>query len=582
MNSRKILFTFLFTTLFSSQTFSQTALSTLYDHHVTITIDPSMVSGSSDISNFPLLISMENVDDLREDPSGFILDAGSDIVFAPSPASTDNDYYKHYLESYEGSTGTLIIWVQVDLSATINTEIEMFYGRPSGSPSSTSEVWTDANFLGTWQLSEDPEIEGIIDATGNSANGTAFNMTHSSNVVSSIVGQGYSFNGVDEYISIPDNSIIEPTGSFSISCWFQTSGTQNPWAKMFAKGRTIAPYATYTLEMRLNGGNYDDEIGFQTARNNGNYVTTSSIANGIDDINTGEWNYFVGVIEKNGSNYTQYTYLNGEEISSSTLESTSSIAYYNPTDYSLTIGGLNDGGLNNAFTGIIDELRIAGVARSEDYIKTELRNTACVSNYMTIESLGGLSCTDSSLPVDFDFIDAKRTNDQVLITWSTASEENNDYFSIEKSLDNLHFEEIGTRLGAGNSNELLEYSFTDYNSPSGLIYYRIKQTDYDGSYDYSKIVKVTGEFQNGSTLSIYPNPSIAGSSINLTISDIESESVELSISNLSGGQVFFDRIETLSEKHFIHSLDTRNILPGTYLLSLVSDKKAFTEKIIIQ
>lgn len=580
MNTRKFSLACIMLCLVALGTKAQT-LSSTYANSVTITVDPSMVSGSTDIPDFPLLVWLEDIDDLRSTGNGgSILASGADIVFAPDAASSIGDEYNHYLEDYDETTGSLIVWVQVDLSATLKTEFEMFYGRGTTTKASTSVVWTDADFQGVWQLSETPGTNTIIDAAGLSANGTANNMD-ASNIVPSLVGNGYSFDGNNEFITIPDNANIEPAGSFTISCWFQTSGTQNAYAKMFAKGRTTSPYASYTLEMRPLGGNNDDEIGFQTARLNNNHVITESTANGIDDINTGEWNYFVGVVEESGGSYTQTMYLNGEEISSSTDQATSGINYYG-TAYDLTIGGLNDGGLNNAFTGIIDELRIAEVARSEDYIKTELRNTACVSSYMTVETLGGLACSASSLPVTFTSIDAKRIGDQVEIIWSTASEENNDYFTIEKSLDNLHFEEIGTRLGAGNSNEILDYQFTDYNSPDGLVYYRIKQTDFDGSFDHSKVVKVTGQFQNGSILSLYPNPSNTGETLNITLSDIQSDVVWLSISNLSGSKVYYEKIEGISEEHFTHNLLTRDILPGTYLLTVVSSKHSFSEKIIIR
>ncbi|MCV9385185.1 DUF2341 domain-containing protein [Reichenbachiella ulvae] len=589
MNLR--IFALSFLLLFSSLAVLGQTLSSLYNHNVTITVDKNMVSGSSDLTNFPLLVSLEGVEDMISDPDGIsdtnsdgeILSNGFDIVFAPSPSSVVADVYSHYLESYDGVNGDVIIWVKVDLSATVNTEIEMFYGRSGETDQSNGTVWTDANFIGVWQLSETPGASAIVDATGNSLNGTANNMD-ATNIVSSVVGNGYSFDGTTEYITVPDNTTIEPANSFTISCWFQTSGTQNAYAKMFSKGRLNAPYASYTLEMRPNGGgtNNDEEIGFQTGRTNGNYVLTDTNGNGEIDITSGNWNYFVGVIEESGENYTQTTYLNGELITSSTEQSTSPIDYYTAGgDYDLTIGGIDDGGLNNAFTGIIDELRIANVVRTQDYIKTELRNTACVSNYMTIETLGGLSCTDASLPVEFFDVQARRVNNEVIISWSTAMEENNDYFTIEKSLDNSHYEAIATIDGAGQSSDILDYQFTDPHSPEGLIYYRIKQTDYDGSSAYSKIMKVTGQFQNGSTLSIYPNPALSSQVIKFSLSDLNTEQIELSLTSISGQIVYSETIQN-TKRNLVHEIKTNHLPTGTYILSVVSQHQSFGEKVIIQ
>ena len=99
-------------------------------------------------------------------------------------------------------------------------------------------------------------------------------------------------------------------------------------------------------------------------------------------------------------------------------------------------------------------------------------------------SIGGLPVQ----LISFDIIATKENeNLKVLCNWATASEINNNYFSVERSKDGEHFENIGMVKGAGNTNTTILYNFTDETPLTGTSYYRLKQTDFDGKYSYSKI-----------------------------------------------------------------------------------------------
>jgi hypothetical protein len=98
--------------------------------------------------------------------------------------------------------------------------------------------------------------------------------------------------------------------------------------------------------------------------------------------------------------------------------------------------------------------------------------------YVTFGSTHNIA---NPLPIQLLSFTAQCRNQDVVVEWSTASEENNDYFTILRSDDAEHYEEIGTLPGAGNSNEVLNYSFTDWNAAGGNYYYMLKQTDYNGA-----------------------------------------------------------------------------------------------------
>lgn len=121
----------------------------------------------------------------------------------------------------------------------------------------------------------------------------------------------------------------------------------------------------------------------------------------------------------------------------------------------------------------------------------------------------GISENGGSLPIELGTFDAQLVNDDhVLVEWMTISERDNDYFSVEKSIDGENFEVIGTVDGAGNSNQKLFYSYKDQDLFSGTAYYRLRQTDHDGKTEVFAPVSVT---YNGSKMgleitSVSPNP----------------------------------------------------------------------------
>lgn len=93
------------------------------------------------------------------------------------------------------------------------------------------------------------------------------------------------------------------------------------------------------------------------------------------------------------------------------------------------------------------------------------------------------------LPIELKIFTGTSIREGNKICWSTVTENNNDYFVIEKSKDAISFETLGIEIGAGNSSTLLNYSLIDTN-PYELTYYRLKQVDYDGKETYSNIIVV--------------------------------------------------------------------------------------------
>lgn len=175
------------------------------------------------------------------------------------------------------------------------------------------------------------------------------------------------------------------------------------------------------------------------------------------------------------------------------------------------------------------------------------------NNYATLELKSKYEIT---LPVEWLSLGAIYEFNKVVISWSTASEINNSLFEIQRSTDAKEFETIGNVDGSGNSNVIKNYTFID-NSPNGeLLYYRIKQIDYDGRYDFSEIFTITNN--DFKAFEVYPNP--ATGSINITgltqrdylevynsvgilIKNVlvDAENIKLSLDNFPAGIYFIKR-----------------------------------------
>jgi hypothetical protein len=119
---------------------------------------------------------------------------------------------------------------------------------------------------------------------------------------------------------------------------------------------------------------------------------------------------------------------------------------------------------------------------------------------------GGATLGCTPLPIELLSFTAKNEGKHNLLKWTTATEINNNYFNVERSVDAKIFESFATVNGAGNSNTAMNYSINDTQPYNGLTYYRLKQTDYNGDYSYSNIISIENNLQGFELSNIHPNP----------------------------------------------------------------------------
>lgn len=189
-----------------------------------------------------------------------------------------------------------------------------------------------------------------------------------------------------------------------------------------------------------------------------------------------------------------------------------------------TLTGDSQNGVNTDADWGSTTITQSGLSGSTLVIRVQLRNTAA-SEVMRIDNVT-VTC-NTGLPVSLLTFEGQQEGSGNLISWVTASEENNDYFELERSVDAENFESIATIAGNGTTTEIKEYEFFD-RTPVTDGYYRLKQVDYDGKTSHSEVIYLSRK-QN--ITEPYPNPF----SDNLVVS--LDETAELKVIRVDGSVV---------------------------------------------
>jgi len=183
------------------------------------------------------------------------------------------------------------------------------------------------------------------------------------------------------------------------------------------------------------------------------------------------------------------------------------------------------------------------------------------------------------LPISLLSFNAVCENSVVDITWTTATEVNNDYFTIQRSADASTWEFVKNVPGNGNSNTVLYYATTDDNPYSGTSYYRLKQTDFDGSSEtFSPVAVICRESNEGQGISYYPNPFTAEVVVNLQHLDFDR--AVLRIYDLLGKIVYERDLRSSDLVDQKLTLDLNFLPAGIYSSEFVTEGYSNTSKIV--
>jgi cysteine-rich repeat protein len=311
---------------------------------------------AEDLIGFPVLVQLTptSIDYTK------VQAAGQDVRFADN----DGALLPYQIESWNPG-GTSYVWVRVpQINASSSTDsILMYYGNPAAADAQNpTGVW-DSSYAGVWHLGD------TSDSTVNANNGA----NHGSTVVAGMFGNGTFFDGTD-WIEVPNSISLELNGQDTLEAWVKLGPFINDWTRILDKKPIWNDTQGYDFE-------YTPRFGYAASLGSGDNFTEA------DNLNLdGNWHWLVAT---NTGNSAGHIYLDGVERT--TDFSTSPLI---PGTSVLDIG--RSPALTAYFGGIIDELRIENVARSQAWISAEYLNmTGGFTSIGAEEGPGGLSVVTS-------------------------------------------------------------------------------------------------------------------------------------------------------------------------------------------
>jgi hypothetical protein len=230
------------------------------------------------------------------------------------------------------------------------------------------------------------------------------------------------------------------------------------------------------------------------------------------------------------------------------------------------------------------EFRLVFVAKGHNKKLTLISNPA---NNMFI-GVPFITGTDTrfegaSLPVVLSYFSFEIFNDVVELEWTTSSEINNDYFEIHRSFNGSDFDIVGTVPGAGNSNSSINYFWSDLEPLLGTVYYRLKQVDYDGKHEYSRLLAVSRDAESGDcVVKVNPNPCLGSCRVYLENCDhMKNQKVNLMVFDALGNVVSTQTAINNSDDNALFSVNSdNNLSPGVYFVKASTFNQSAETKLV--
>ncbi len=220
-----------------------------------------------------------------------------------------------------------------------------------------------------------------------------------------------------------------------------------------------------------------------------------------------------------------------------------------------------------------EQANVNGVVAGEVYVLLVTNYAAVVQTITLTDAATNTATTDCSIVLSVELIDFNGVNvdNEIALSWITASEQNNSHFVVERSNDANVWTAIAVENGAGTTTSMQHYETMDRNPSNGDNYYRLKQFDFDGKMTISDIISVSSSGVNKVT--VYPNPS------NDRISVISNhEILNVTIVDIRGTVVYaadFDKVNSTS-------IETSDLNGGLYYLQTQTTAGTTTERIVVQ
>ncbi len=328
-----------------------------------------------------------------------------------------------------------------------------------------------------------------------------------------------------------------------------------------------------------------------------NTVATSSTTTRNYPIGKGSA-YRPAVLSVTHSNSTSVTY-KGEVFNSSatalnyilpsTISRVSSVRYWNFTRQNVSnFSTANMTLYYDVDDSVVNKNRVSmvhdnGIANWIDYGGTGTANVTgnitsnTITNFNTIFALGFPPAT---LPIQLISFTAKREENSVRCEWTTASETNSNYFTVERSVDGIAFDSLTAVKGSGNSHHNTSYHITDANPLQGNSFYRLSQTDFDGRKIYFEPVHIF--YDEHPSYTMFPNPT-AGNLIYVSKEGNSMEDVQAVVQDMTGKEVLTTMRLSKDKKELQISIDpSASCRNNFFVVNVLSMNESSRQKVLVE
>jgi hypothetical protein len=385
-----------------------------------------------------------------------------------------------------------------------------------------------------------------------------------------ITGSTFAYTSTASLINAGSYGTFTSTAAGTYTGWFAFVNTGNA---RFTAGNVV--YPTITLATDAVPATIVARYALDQTIKVLAFATTAGANNGTGIKGTALTSRTTGTFDKDVVALYDNVGATGRPLAATFLESIGVAIASVPAYYATASGTWNTIIPNTLTTGVqaIKGFKLSDGSQASLDTDTD---GAWPSGANTVNPAGGttpiiISSTDAPLPVTYLNFSAKYANNQVAVTWVTATERDNAYFDVERSADAETFTAIGRRAGKGLSDSRQQYSLTDETPLAGWNYYRLKQVDTDGTVSLSRPVAVLNEGAlAGTSLRLFPNP--ASGAVTLQV-DGNAPVQDVRVSNMNG------RWLTLPASS--NSLNTSSLPAGQYIVEIqMQDGRTLRQRLV--
>ena len=236
--------------------------------------------------------------------------------------------------------------------------------------------------------------------------------------------------------------------------------------------------------------------------------------------------------------------------------------------------GFHVGGKSLQVTGTGCEYTDFAVSSNNAYINTQAPSHGNINENQIVDCVDDGSTDNVVLPVELLRFSGKVAASSIELEWVTVTERNNDFFTLEHSTDGEAFAEINRTVGSGDTETMKHYSYTDTEAETGVNYYRLKQTDFDGKETYFGIIQINRTAVENQP-QIYPNP--ARESVTIKFPIPVTKNFHLEIYNIFGETVMRKQVGSYAESI---ELNVSDLAPGMYFVDGDQDGKRINQSFL--